>query len=188
MGSGITEIVDSTVGKGSVSETGLNVAFVVGYGRIPQRLRGTESEARLHFVDAAETIVQLVVPNSVGSGYFPVGGDFTSLIDGSAANMHTLFGSRVSGFVQSSTNHGSIPMASAVLDPPSMGGPIYRLFRQEGFCDYIQDLNAVTASSGAANAKENIRASPLSGVQTAIAQLQAALLADHPTVSEAPGC
>jgi len=127
----------TAVGKMTVSETGLNVPFVVGYGPIPEAVRGTTSKARLTFGDVAETVVQLIAPNSTGSGYYSEGRDFSPIILGTEADPD-----RPSGFgaTVSMVDGTSV---SAVLQPDA-SGDIYRMWRNydggSGVCDYIQNL------------------------------------------------
>lgn len=129
-------------GKGQHTETGLNVAFVVAYGNIPQSLRNTSSATRLTFADVAETIVQLVSPNSTGTGYYPEGRDFTPLIYGTATDQDRLFGTDVTVMSDGTTGNG-VAGASAVMNK-DVSGNIYRMYKPPvalGFCDYIQDLS-----------------------------------------------
>ena len=157
--------VPQVAGKNTITETGLNVAFVVGYGPIPQSLRGTSSAARLNFADVAETIVQVVRPKS-SPGYFAGGRDFTSLLYGTAASQDSLFGSTI-GF----DPYGSPTGVSAVLDPDA-SGDVYRVLRWPGSdsanCDYVQNLTSPTWY-------DNIRGSAVQEVIDARAALDAAI-------------
>jgi len=157
-------------GKDTMTETGLNVPFVVGYGLIPESLRGTSSAARLTFADVAETIVQVVKPNA--SGYFGTHArDFSGLLDGTAASQDGLgLGAVVLADCTGLTCTTPTSVA-AVLDPdPS--GDVYRVLRFPGRvdtnCDYVQNLTATDWT-------ENLRNSSDSEVVAARATLDAAI-------------
>jgi len=175
----------TAAGKATITETGLNVPFVVAYGGIPQNLRNTTSKARLNFADVAETIAQLVKSNS--AGYFSGGRNFKSLLDGTAGSADTLFGSTVG------VDHSQLTgvtrdeptQVSAVLDPDA-DGDIYRVLRWPGEnsanCDYVQNL-------GSAQWWENLRDDTSSEVVQARADLDAAIEAAFPgAYPEDSGC
>jgi hypothetical protein len=161
-------------GKGSHAETGLNVPFVVAYGKIPNRLRGTSSAARLNFADVAETMIQLVSPRV--APYFTnpnngAGRNFTPLIYGTAADQDRLFGITIVG----SGNVVATGNVAAVMDPDASGN-IYRMLKNPGAgnnCDYIQDLSSFAYEA-------NLRGSADAEVRTAICDMQAAIEAAWP--------
>jgi len=159
-------------GKGAYGETGLNVPFVMAYGRIPQRLRGTNSATRLTFADVAETTLQLITPNSVGTGYYPEGRDFTPLIYGTAADQDTLFGTDVT---VASDGTKSPPGVAAAMNPDSSGN-IYRMMKHpsaSNLCAYVQDLSRVDFET-------NLRGDTTPEVVAAIADMEAAIVAAFP--------
>jgi len=163
-------IVNIQAGKNTLTETGLNVPFVVGYGIIPESLRGTSSAARLTFADVAETIVQVVKPNA--SGYFGTyARDFSGLLDGTAASQDGLGLGAVVVADCSGTNCNAADSAAAVLDP-DVSGDVYRVLRfparANTNCDYVQNLTT-------ANWTENLRDSLDSEVVAARATLDAAI-------------
>jgi len=127
--------VGTMCGKGTNSETGLNVPFVVAGGLIPVWKRGTNEKARLQFADISETLVQLVAPGRV-TGYD--GRDFSALIRG---GVQPDLGPTTTAPYGGSTL-GKRPIA-AVLQPNEFG-EIWRVWRNYSpkgdHCDYLQNL------------------------------------------------
>jgi len=161
-------------GKGAYGETGLNVPFVMAYGRIPQRLRGTTSATRLTFADVAETTLQLITPHPDATGYYPEGRDFTPLIYGTAADQDRLFGTDVT----IASDGSSVPNVSAVAASmnPDSSGNIYRMMKYasaSNLCAYVQDLSRVDFET-------NLRGDTTPEVVAAIADMEAALVAAFP--------
>ena len=176
-GAPLDDVVDDTAspttscitqaGKGSNSETGLNVPFVVAYGPVADQMRGTSSKARLSFADWSETTVQLAQPKSTGSGYYSDGRDFSGILKGSVADPDRPggeFGVTVS--MMAGTD------SYAAVAQPDASGNIYRLWRRydgtANMCDYVQDLSR-------SDYETNLRTSSDSEVTAAITALGGAV-------------
>ena len=173
-------------GKSNYTETGLNVAFVVAYGSVPQRLRGTSSATRLNMADVAETTVQLVSPNSVGTGYYPEGRDFTPLIYGTATDQDNLFGhSAVTLAADGIENLGQ--MAASMN--PDADGNIYRMVVHPNYssanCSYVQDLSRTDFETNlrgpSASRPVGLPAWDDAEVAAAITAMDAAIAAAYPS-------
>jgi len=156
-------------GKGTRSETGLNVPFIMAGGPISRSNYGTASKLRLSNVDVAETIIQTVVPSS--SRYTPEGRDFTSLYgaDCSSGACDNLAGFEITLSRNIMPRHGS-----AVQELTN--GKIFRVMR---FCgtelDWVQDLAATDPN---ADLRSLVISSGTTELDVAYAALSAALDAD----------
>ena len=124
-------------GKGTHSESGINVPFVVAYGPVAKSNYGTTAKMRANFADVSETVLQMTAP---GAGSTPDGRDFSQVLskDCSSGQCDALFGTTLS-----QNNAGdSCKLGEAIVADEDSSGRIYRLWRTSCRADYLVDLAA----------------------------------------------
>lgn len=158
---------ESVCGKGTHSETGLNVPFVVAYGPVAHANRGTTAQMRANFADVAETILQVTAP---GASSTPDGRDFSSVFakDCAGGDCDALFGNTLS---QNNTD-AACNRGEAIVSDKDASGRIFRLWRTSCRTDYLVDLAASDP-----NADLRSQANSPGDVKDAYDSLVAALIA-----------